>query len=230
MPFEMPTAQFDSLSAAIKGHLDTSVKHAGDSCDLFGTMGSLFDDTIKSAMETAEKAMSGILTIMGDIGKMVTDIQGKLSGLINKAITKFNELTADAIDAITSAIQSVTSAIGSAISTMQTAVKGMMDNISNTINGLKDTVAVIIKDISAAACKTVNSAISGLGGDASASIANVKSFADTGALTPDLGSIAKNAAKGALDTATSATEGLGNIKNNISSAITPHLASIEGLL
>lgn len=230
MPFELPTAQFDSLTAAIKGHLDSSVKHSGDSCDLFGTMGSLFDESVKAVTDAAEKAVSGISTIMGNIGEMITGIQSQLSTLIDKAIKKFNDLSAQAIVAINNAIQSVTDSVNSAITTMSTAVKGMMDGIASTMNGLKDTIAGLIGDISAAACKTVNDAVSALGGDASPSIANVKSFASTGALSPELGSIAKNAAQGALDTAKSATSGLGNIKDDISKAITPHLASIEGLL
>ena len=68
MTFEIPSA-LTEISSAVKSSLDSMVSISGDACDLFGTMGSAFDDAAKAIARAAEHAVQQAMKVIGNISK-----------------------------------------------------------------------------------------------------------------------------------------------------------------
>lgn len=173
-----PPVELNTLTASIKESTDTMVKHAGDGCDIFGTIGSSFNSAIKGIADAAEKATADMLKAIGKVAQFMKDIGDKISAAISKVMTKIKTLAKDAVAAlaskVTAAIAAVKSAVNSAISAVGNVIKNAVTAIGNAFTALKKELAKALDSISIMGCNIMQDASASIGSGVSAELDNAK--------------------------------------------------------
>jgi hypothetical protein len=226
MTIEMPSSMTQT-AAAVRSASNEMAGISGDACKLFGTIGSLLDDTTKAIVRAAEAAMHAVTSAIGAISKAISDAMTAVGGLIQLALSKLSDLGLSAIEAINAAI----SAIGSVMSSALSAVNSALGSVKSAIADIFSKLGNLIKGIGVGTCPGSAAVATNLGPGAGSVLGDAAKFAETGnMISTDAGLEAKVSSESAKNTAESAADQLSTVSDSMNENLESSISSLRTLV
>ena len=150
-------------STALTGSLNSAIETAGQSCDIFGTLSSLIEDTLSQALKNAEKSFQSFIGGLGGLASQINEGLSSIKDVYDNIVSKINQIGGSLTGALASIGDSINDALGqinSAISGISDAISGALEGINQAIGGITGLLGDMVSVLAAAACTGLMSALS----------------------------------------------------------------------